>query len=455
MHRKLVAFTLTLVVLAVAICTNGQQKAPGEFVSPIGQFGIMLPQSKRDSYSYESFSIEGNTLIAWVDNWKLDSEQAVIIYGIGKLDLEPKADFYLETLRDKYAQGSVISQKKTSFAGHPGLISVVDTNTRFQGITRAMIWTYLIKNRVYLMSLTLDDKAKMEEHLKLMSTFRLLSPKDMETRLAELVEELTPELLPQSPVPSRPTTDAQDAALKGRVKTVITEAEPVVEGTLFGATETVSVENYDEHGNLLKTVDYRDSLPRRVRVYGSYKGERAFREKKKVWRWVDWRDKKDSGDREMMTEPRVFTIKYKHDPNGQLLQTRVFRDDDKEMGTSSYNLKERTVTHRYLPDYQFRRKVTSILSPKTVSTLDPSGNSIEDAYQVFAGSSYEPTYQSFYPGNFIANDKWYQHYKTEKEQYEYTFDSRGNWIQRKTFAVTKDNQRVPAEVTYRTIIYYP
>ena len=74
----------------------------------------------------------------------------------------------IETLLNKYAPGSIINQKKTSFAGHPGLVSIVDTKA-LRGISRAMIWTYLLKNRVYLMSVTLDDKSKIEEHLKLMS----------------------------------------------------------------------------------------------------------------------------------------------------------------------------------------------------------------------------------------------------------------------------------------------
>ena len=454
MRRTLAVFILIIGLLTVAICTSGQQKAPGEFVSPIGEFGIMLPQSKVEVYDELSFQIGNDKLIAWAYHWDLDSDEVVIVYAIGKVDLEAKADPYLEKLRDHYAPGSVISQKKTSFAGHPGLVSVVDSDTRNRKVTRAMIWTYILKNRVYLMSLTLDDKARMEEHLKVMSTFRLLSPKDMEPRLTELVEELTPKPLPQAPVQSRPTTDAQDSALKGRVKTVVTESEPYVDGSLYGVREMFSVENYDEHGNLVKTVDYRDSLPRRVRLYGTHKGERAFLELRKVWRWVDYRDKNDSRDREVMTAPTIFTIKYKHAPDGQLVEKRVLRDGGKDVQIENYNLKAKTVTRQYDLNYVIRRTFAIGRGQKVVSTLDANGNSIEDAYQVMAGASYEPTYQSFYPGNFISSDRWYQHYKTDKERYEYIFDDRGNWIQQKTFVLTKDNQTVPKAVTYRTITYY-
>ena len=415
----------------------------------------MLPQSKAEIFTDLSFKIGNDKLTACAYNWDLDADEVVIVYAIGKADLEAKADLYLERLRDNFAPGSVISQKKTAFAGHPGLVSVVDSNNRLRGVTRAMVWTYILKNRVYLMSLTLDDKARMEDHLKVMATFRLLTPKDMEPRLTELVEELTPEALSQASAQSRPTTDAQDAALKGRIKTVITQSESYLDGSLCGVRELFSVENYDEHGNLFKTVDYRDSLPRRVRLYGSYKGERAFREIRKVWRWVNYRDKNDSRDREVITEPKIFTIKYKYDPAGQLVEKRVHREDGKEVQLETYNLKAKTLTRQYDFEWVSVRREWSIgRNQKVVSTLDASGNSIEDAYKVLAKTSYEPTYQSFYPGNFISSDRWYQHYLTDKVRHEYTFDDHGNWIERKTVALTNDKQTVPAEVTYRKIIYY-
>jgi len=444
MQHKFAVFVFGLVLLSVTICTNGQQKAEEEFISPTGQFGIMLPPNSPDHFGSVRLKIGDDKLIAWVYRWDLDKEQAVVIYAIGKVDLESKADFYLETLRNNYAPGSIRNQKKTSFAGHPGLVSVVDSNAG-----SAMIWTYLLKNRLYMMSLTLDDRSKTEAHLKLMSTFRLLNPKDIEPRLTAKVEELRPTPLPQASALSRPTTDAHDAALKGPVKTVITESEPYVDGSLFGAVETVSVENYDEHGNLEKTVDYRDSLPGRVRLYGSHNGERAFREIRLLRPWVDFRDEKNSGTADIKSEPRVYTIKYKHDPEGKLIQMRVLRDDGKEMETASYNLKAKTVTRRYNSDYLFIRKRFS----KLVSTLDANGLSTEDAYEVQDPTTYKERFQ--YSGNFGFSffEDSYDHFRTDKEQYEYKFDSRGNWIQRKTLVV-KNKQTVPVAVTYRSIIYY-
>jgi hypothetical protein len=446
MQHKFAIFLFGLVLLTVPIGANGQQKAEEEFVSAIGQFGIMLPATSPE-FNSVTLNIGDDKLKAWLYSWELDKEQAIVIYAIGKVDLESKTDFYLETLRNNYAPGSIRTQKKISFAGHPGLVSVVDGNTG-----SAMIWTYLLKNRFYMMSLTLDDKSRTEDHLKLMSTFRLLSPKDIEPRVTSMVEELTPTPLAQASALSRPTTDAQDAALKGPVKTVITESEPYADGLLFGAVEMLSVENYDEHGNLEKTVDYRDSLPGRVRVYGSHNGERAFREITQVRRWARANDKNDSGIADSKPKPKLYTIKYKHDPDGKLLQMRVLRDDGKEMETANYNLKANTVTRRYDSEYLFIRK-RSIGNMKVVSTLGANGLSTEDAYGVRHPPNYKERFE--YSGNFGFTffEDMYQHFGTDKERYEYKFDDRGNWIQRKTFTV-KDKKTVPIAVTYRTIIYY-
>jgi hypothetical protein len=414
----------------------------------MGRFGIMLPPTSTSNYNSLILKIGDDKLLAWVYRWALDSQQALVMYAIGKEDLESKAPFYLESLRDKYAQGAIRNQKKTSFAGHPGLVWVVDSSTG-----SAMMWAYLVKNRFYVISLTLDEKSRIQDHVNVMSTFRLVSPKDIESRLTTMEEELTPEPLAQASALSRPTTDAQDAALKGGVKTVITESEPYVDGSLFGAVETVSVESFDEHGNLVKTVDYRESLPQRVRLYGSYKGERAFREIRMTLTWVGSKDKNDSGLADIKSKPTIYTIKYKYDQNGMLLQRRVLRDGGKEMETTSYNLKANTVTSRTDSDYLFIRKILPFGSLKTVSTLDANGNSIEDAYQVVTGTSYEQRFDYSRLFGFTFFENPYQQYKTDKAEYEYRFDHRGNWIQRISFAVT-NKQRVPMVVTYRTIIYY-
>ena len=461
MQRLILTFTLG-VVLAISICANGQQKAPEEFVSVIGQFGVMLPNNIWDEFRRDIIRLDDDKLVSWIYRWNLGSEQAVVLYAIGKVDFEAKADLYLEKIRNGYAPGSVRNEKKTSFAGHPGLVSVIDNPGRGREISRSMIWTYLIKNRVYLMSLTLDDNAKTEEHLKLMSTFRLLSPQDIEPRVTAMLEELTPERLPLEPAPSRPTTDAKDAALKGRVKSVTTESEPYVDESLYGARELDSVENYDEQGKIVNTVVYKNSRPARVRVYGIHKGDRAFRETIRVWKSPsDSKDKNNSVAEEPKPEQELYTIKYKYDSASNLLEMRVLRNDGKLMESAKYDLKSKKVTHRYDSEYEAappHLEVMNLLGmimlvdtpgkpTEIVSTLDANGNSIEDARQVPSGrySRYDPIHMT---------EEHLRTYRTDKERHEYKFDDRGNWIQRKTFAITKDKGPVATEITYRTITYY-
>src|SRR5215510_12119893 len=266
-----------LLLVFLAVTANSQQSPPEEFISILGRIGVMLPSNYAEHKSSVNLSIGENKLTGDIYRWVLDSDQAVISYAWGSIDFESQPDIYLQALRDNYAlktvQGTIIGEKNTSLAGHPGLIFVVENNTG-----RSMAWAYLIKNRVYLMSLTLNDSTQTEAHVKLMSTVRFLSLKDLEPRLTKLVNELTPDALPQEQANSRPTTDAQDVSLKGRVKTVITEREPYYGELLFGERDLVSSDNYDQSGNLTRAVLYRASLPEAIRVYGTLKGERVFRE---------------------------------------------------------------------------------------------------------------------------------------------------------------------------------
>jgi hypothetical protein len=80
LQRIISAFTLSIVLLTVAICTNGQQKAPEEFVSVIGQFGVMLPTNIRDDFRHEVIRVDNNKLISWLYRWDLNSDQAVVLY---------------------------------------------------------------------------------------------------------------------------------------------------------------------------------------------------------------------------------------------------------------------------------------------------------------------------------------------------------------------------------------
>ena len=88
MQHRLAVFTFALVLLGVAICANGQQKTVDEFVSPMGRFGIALPRTSTNNYNSLTLKIGDDKLLAWVYRWALDSQQALVMYAIGKGNLE-------------------------------------------------------------------------------------------------------------------------------------------------------------------------------------------------------------------------------------------------------------------------------------------------------------------------------------------------------------------------------
>ncbi|HSE16140.1 MAG TPA: hypothetical protein VLB46_03760 [Pyrinomonadaceae bacterium] len=447
MHRRTAIFTLVALIAVIAIKANAQQPASEEFMSILGRFGIMLPANYAEHKAHLDLTLGEEKLSGALFRWVLDSDQAIISYLAGSVDFEAKADVYLKAFRDNYAQkttqGTIIGEKSTSLAGHPGLIFVIENPNG-----RTMAWVYLLKNRIYVMSLTLNDGAKMEEHVKLMSTFRFLSSKDLEPRLAKLVAELTPEPLPLEASTARPTTDAQDVALKGPVKTVITEQEHYLSEALVTNRDLVSVEDFDEKGNLTRSVLYAGTLPEAVRLYGILKGERVFREMRKfpdVVLATKKPEQKESVEKAPKPEARDFKMKYKYDKSGQLLERRVMRPDGKELESFVYDPKNKSVEHTFDPAYWFMAGTFDAADTKITSTLDANGHAMEDTIRVPEGVNYVS--RSAGPGRPVTT--YEQRYKTQKIKYEYELDQRGNWIKRTTF---KDKQA--ASVTYRTITYY-
>lgn len=450
MYGKTRFLSAVLLIFWAAIGASSQQAAKEEFVSVLGRFGIMLPSNYTEFRTNLDLTIGENKFYGAMYRWSLDSDQAVISYAIGSLDLEAKAEVFLPVFRDDYirktTQGSVIGEKRTSLGEHPGLIFIVDSSAG-----RTMAWTYLIKNRFYLMSLTLNDSAKTEEHVKLLSTFRVLSRKDLEQRYAQMIAELTPPPLTPEPATDRPTSDAQDVALKGKVKQVITEHERYFGDLLFGNRDVLSVEDYDERGNLIKSALYAGDLPRAVRAYGHKKGERVFREMRRLPDIVLARvsnDKKDHITKAPDPEPKDFKVKYKHDRDGRLLEIKVVRDDGNELESFVYNPKNKTIEHTFDSAYNLFGGDFNFAHNKTTSTLDANGHAIEEAYRIRDGAM--PVSRS---DGVKTIHSYEPKYRTEKIKHEYELDDRGNWIKRKTFAL-KDKEPVPTFVTYRTITYY-
>ena len=345
-----------------------------------------------------------------------------------------------------------MGEKKTSLDDHPGLISVVETDSG-----RIMCWIYLFKNRFYLLSLTLKDRTKIEENVNLVSSFRLATGPDMEPRYAKLIDEMTPESLP----PAKPTgtvySEVQTQHLKGKVRRIITESEPYFENGPSTIRNLVTVEIFGEDGYLLKSVTFKAGLPDAVRAYGFMEGDRAYREQRKALTTAFV-----SSDRKKIAEiesvnsgnplNQIFRFKNKFDSKGGLTEMRLIREDGEEFEKFGYNPGK--IEHSYYPfseGLNFKKPLDTD-RVKDVDVLDAAGNVIErtrtrrDADQVEFRSIGGKIQQ-------ISSER----YKTETFKFQYDFDEKGNWIRCINILVEKKKDSVteiPQFIIHRTITYF-
>src|SRR3982750_857770 len=94
--------------------------------------------------------------------------------------------------------------------------------------------------------------------------------------IAKKIATATPAALPQAPKDARVSTDAQEANLKGKVKSF---AEYIIDYENGKTEKTLLKEEfYGEDGNLIRAVDYHENgYPRGVAVYGYIDGMRVNR----------------------------------------------------------------------------------------------------------------------------------------------------------------------------------
>jgi hypothetical protein len=442
-----------LALLATAWPTAAQPPASDEFVAILGRFGVLLPQTYADYNPFFMLELEGKKFYGSSYRWKLDTDQVLIGYADGPLNAETQPETFLKSVAAVYAQtvaqGSLLGEKPTTLAAHPGLIFTVETT---QG--RRLGWAYLVKNRVYLLALTLNDAAKTEAHVKLLSSFRLLTRRDLEPRIQQLLENLTPPPLPPATPPQHVPSDARLAGLQGQVKQITTEEENYYGTELLGVTKLLSVDDYNEQGDLTKSVRYFADMPEAVRLYGYLNGERVFREKRKSNDvTLNKSGQPGSGTTQYsIYQPVIFKLAYKYDSAGQLTELRVVREDGKELERYNYKPGERKVEHRFDGTVGLPGRAWELRWDKVVSTLDEQGNVSEDALKILDESK---PYNYHVGGDTYSNTE--VRYQTKRYIYKYEFDQHSNWIKRTTTIVTKEKgvtTEEPTRATYRTILYY-
>jgi hypothetical protein len=329
-NRARLALLFALLAAGAAAAAAQPPEAKEEFVAVVARFRIGLP--RQHEFALRGLEAAGQKLFLSTYNWKLGPDQAVVGYADAASDMEgsPQSAAFLSAIRDAYAgefaPGVPVAEKPVSLDGHHGLLSVVQSDGG-----RTMVWVYLVKNRIYVASLSLRDAARTQENVRKVSSLRLLTRDELAARYEQMIAELTPTPLPQEPTVARPTSDAQDARLKGKVRRVFTEQEQYFGGKLLGVRRLVSDDLYDEQGNLTKSVLYHGELPHAVRVYGHVKGERVYSEWKRSRELFppppDAAAKAKPAKPWVKPPPKIFRLRHKHDADGRLIELRVLAED--------------------------------------------------------------------------------------------------------------------------------
>lgn len=505
--KTFIKMFLCLVIVFTSFASNKGQTSSAEFRSVAGRFGIQLPQQYTDYKPLASLKVGEQKIDLSIYKWQTRTGQFAVGYGYGYVDFEAQANSFLSDFRKMYlgrlGANALVKESARSIDNHPGLELI----TEAQDI-RTIIRVFFIKNRLYLLTLSLDGEQRKSEETseKIFSTFRLLSSAELSAERDRIAQSFEPEALPQEPIVSKAKSDAEDRGLKGKVKQILTEDDFYYNENLFGNLELVSLEEFNERGNIVKRIKYYSNLPEIITVFGYVNGERAARQVLKGYRstFVMGEDGKPKRLNTSETSTQSYKIKYKYDSSGRLEEETVIYQiigDKKERTT--YKYKDGKLETSFFAD-------NNSLRTKVVAVLDEKNNVVEEIYSISSTSAgtYSISSGSFetmpsaatsaqrnsvergvIPGSGdtilsnrssavdpagnsseIASNRRLldtrvsssssasKQNKEARYAYTYEFDSQGNWIKRimSQQARKQDGKTVsiPISVTYRTITYY-
>ena len=258
----------------------------------------------------------------------------------------------------------------------------------------------------------------------------------LSAEILKRIEDNTPKALPQTPVAPKLKSDAKDAGLKGKVKSVVEEREQLVGYGTDQGRRLSSITDFNEKGNFLKGVFFDvKGRPSSVMVYGYIDGMRVSKSK-----YITYDDDgptiqiaKPNSKEEVKTEPDIrysYRYEYKY-IDGKLSEMQLFYNNGKKGIRSVYSYNENQMERLvYTEDGKLNQKYLTI--------FDKKGYEIEWTYfdiqqpKVYGDSKYSIKYDSF--------------------------DKKGNWTKRTFLRLVVENEKEiykPEFIKYRTITYYP
>lgn len=437
-----------LILLSVFIATTGQAPADPEkeFRSIAGRFGIRLPQAYTSYTPVVTLDLADQKFFVSIYRWNLPFGQFSVSHASNVVVERPgQTNVFFERFRARVLGQSekLLRERQTALDGHNGL-ELISESGNVQTVTQI----FVVKYRIYILTMSLSpaQRADLKPALTAFNSFRLLPPAVVEDELRKAVANFAPEALPQEPFVARPTTDAQDEGLKGKVKTVTVELED--KGNNVGVPQIpYSETEFNERGYLTRYVEYGGDVPATVIIYGYLNGERAARMAIRPFEFVLITDKPLTGPSKPASERRMLeTLKfiYKYNNTGQLLERRILFTNGNEFERNVYDLKKKKMEHS-----GGNRMFGRLADRKVVYVLDATGNPVEKH------STHETRqpYSEVIAGGVVRTEKVTT--STVKDFYTYEFDSQGNWIKQVTTRMEDGKSVLPTlEVIYRKISYF-
>ena len=402
------------------------------FTSLDGRFSIALP---KQISGYEPQRVDAPS--ARVESVMYDWNTTDGVFVVQFVERFPKATgpvsskVGLDILRNSVMRGTkatLAGETEISLQGYPGREVRLEfpdgyTITRF----------FIAGDRIYQItaSLSLANKNRLVVPLRVLDSFKLLTPAEVEAGFKQKIAEASPKPLPQAPVAKKLKSDAEDENLKGKVKTIFSESEDLSGTWVVAARKPVSMKYFNESGNLtrVETYDYRGN-PWELTVYGYIKGQRVSDHKSISYEYnpPELITESATVGKKTKREPEYFyKYNYKYDDQGRLKEETMAFSDGKLWSKTVYSYQG---NQRTALDYGENGQ----LSGRNVRTLDREGNEVEELIYDVSDNSIK-----------------------EKYQYSYQYDSQGNWIQqRMSMWTTKDGKSAyqPYSIEYRTITYY-
>lgn len=421
-----------LLLFSVTFVNISAQTTSEFFASGAGNFGINLPSkfSSVKPLPFEDALLSGMGEHFMWDSYSdnLYQVQYVTIFSDRKtLTLKEKMHL-VDSLSDglkKYSgeNNYLFKEKPFFFQGNAGKEIEMRRATAVI-ITRV----FVVNKKSYVVSVVINNLDERTEALQILDSFKIL---DAKTRQAKRLEEGEPAALPQTPVAAKQKSDAEDRNLKGKVKSVVEDNQPVND-----KRRRYSEDHYNDKGNLVREISYTMGYPDTIIVWGYIDGNRVNNSG-----YIEYDDdeRPEMKDKIMTINESVLDLNqnarderydtkftYKYNDDGRLIEESRFENNGKlfRRRVNNYKGNQR--------DDIFYGADGSQWSKKT-ETLDKNGNVIEEISYDDAGKI------------------------DSKYIFKYEFDAQGNWIIQRAFEAKKVKGKIvsqPMWVSHRTITYY-